>query len=278
MAKGILALFMLVGLVGCFSGPVNPSFPVTYDLATADLKRMRQDQKPTQRPVVVSAGYFDMGFASGDLARRLQDLTHKDSQIIAVNYIRTKTLEEAAEFLIKSVQNAFPSEDPDVTVPVDVIGISMGGLVARRATDERGLSGRRLNAINIYTIVTPHRGANLAGQNATDIRVQQMSAGSDFLEELSPPDQANYENLYPYARLDDFIVGTSNTAPWGMEPWWVTNMPFESAHVFAYRDRRIVVDIVRRLRREVPWSIEPAMPPPGQSTETHVDNKSSKGS
>ena len=275
MAKGILVLAIWTTLVGCFGGPVNPSFPVTYDLATADLKRMRQDQIPTQRPVVVSAGYFDMGFASGALVRRLQELTHKDSQIIAVNYSGTKTLEEAAELLIKSVQNAFPSENPDVTVPVDVIGISMGGLVARRATDQRGLSGRRLNAIDIYTIVTPHRGANLAGQNAADIRVQQMSAGSDFLEELAPPDQANYENLYPYARLDDLIVGTSNTAPWGMEPWWVTNMPFESAHVFAYRDRRIVVDIVRRLRREVPWSIEPALPPPGQSTETQADDKGS---
>ncbi len=275
MLKSLLLLLLNISLLGCTKAPTNPSFPITFDLATADMARMRKDQRRPLRPLVVSGGYFDVGFASGHLAIRLREFTHREADVIAVTYTGTNTLEEAADRLIQTVQEHFPSQDPGITVPVDVIGISMGGLVARRAAEGGGVSGRRLNAKNIFTIVTPHRGANLAGATWKDVRVQQMATGSEFLKNLTPPDQAFYENLYSYARLDDWIVGESNTSPWGVNPWWVKNMPLEDAHVFAYRDRRILVDIVRRIRGEQPWSTSPAAPLPGGSVAIFQDlNKS----
>jgi pimeloyl-ACP methyl ester carboxylesterase len=160
-----------------------------------------------------------------------------------------------------------------MTVEVDVIGFSMGGLVARHAARPNSL-GKRLNIRRLFTISSPHRGARLASLPTVDQRMIDMRPGSAFLADLnSHLSEADYE-LLAYTRLGDMIVGPENAAPPGMSPWWVANASFSLAHISAGADPRILADIARRLRNEPPFTTTPASPLPGE--EPTGDEETSK--
>jgi hypothetical protein len=68
--------------------------------------------------------------------------------------------------------------------------------------------------------------------------------------------------LFAYVRLGDGVVGEEHAAPPGVNAWWVPN-GLSFSHLLAGYDDRILADILRRLRDEEPYSIEPAAPLPG---------------
>jgi pimeloyl-ACP methyl ester carboxylesterase len=156
--------------------------------------------------------------------------------------------------LIAKVDQAFGSGDDEAqTVAVDVIGFSMGGIISRYAA--MPIEGkRRLNIRRLYTISSPHRGAAWATIFSPDSLVRDMHADSAFLaglDEVLPT--ADYE-LTCYVRLGDHVVGPQNAAPEGVPLWWVPSDPFTESHMDAAKDPRIVADIARRLRGEMPMS------------------------
>ena len=132
----------------------------------------------------------------------------------------------------------------------------MGGLVARYAalpTDPDAGHPRRLRVRRLFTIATPHNGAQLAPLGGlVSATARQMRHGSDFLERLNAalPD-AEYD-LIPYVRLGDFTVGPPWAAPPGRTPYWVSNRPLQLPHVMAFLDARFRADIVARLRGDQP--------------------------
>ena len=88
-----------------------------------------------------------------------------------------------------------------------------------------------------------------------------MRTESEFLETLNA-EEPDYE-IVPYARLGDEVVGASNAAPPGRNPWWVSRSWF-FAHAGS-TDMRILADIARRLRGEEPFAIDPPAPLPDQT-------------
>ena len=152
------------------------------------------------------------------------------------------------------MQERFPSDDPTRTVEVDVIGYSMGGLVARYAAvppDPDADHPRQLVIRRLFTISTPHHGAQLAPLGSpVSSAARKMRHESDFLNRLNDalPD-ADYD-LIPYVRLGDFTVGPAWAAPPGMTPYWVSNRPMQFPHIMSFLDARIRADIVARLRGE----------------------------
>lgn len=146
----------------------------------------------------------------------------------------------------------------------------MGGLVARlaalapEAREPFGIPTElpRLNIARLFTLATPHRGASLAGIVALDAAARDMKPGSPFLRDLdaAEPDPRLYE-MVCYARLRDAWVGATNTAPPGTNPIWVPTPARNLAHLTVSRDRRILLDIARRLRGEPPLALEPSPPP-----------------
>jgi pimeloyl-ACP methyl ester carboxylesterase len=145
------------------------------------------------------------------------------------------------------------------TAEVDVVGVSLGGLVARYAAAPRE-DGPRLRVANLYSISSPHRGARMASVPSWEPRVKDMRTGSDFLSKLDACGCG--AQIVPYVRLDDSIVGVENSAPTGMTPWWVATPPMQASHLLAHTDPRILADIARRLRGEEPFTHEPAAPLP----------------
>jgi hypothetical protein len=250
---------------GCSADtPLNPSFPLTLSNARSEWRAMKRDPQPLERPVIVMGGVHDPGFSAAIVASHLRRIASDDSTVLSVAFFTSGSFDACRERAIEAVEEALPSDDPEATVEVDVIGVSMGGLVARHACRPNG-DGPRLKIRRLFTIATPHRGAKMAGLPTFDKRIKDMRRGSDFLSELDASvDEPWIEpEIYPYARLDDAIVGASNTAPPGQEPWWVANIPFRFAHLGAADDPRILADIARRLRGEPAYSLDPRTPLPG---------------
>lgn len=254
-----------VFLMGCAGiGAENPSFDVSVSEAREALREMEAEPGRLERPVVVLAGLFDPGVASWNLARQLRSLTG-DDRVISVAFPLAWSFDACRERAITSVEEAFPSEDAAWTTEVDVVGVSMGGLVARYAAmepEEQDEPARRLRIARLFTISTPHQGAALAAVPSLDSRQRAMRKDSDFLKELNDRYTDTGYELYPYVRLGDRMVGPENAAPPGEVPWWVPARFLQPDHLTATLDPRIIADIARRLRGESPFTSEPREPLP----------------
>ena len=89
---------------------------------------------------------------------------------------------------------------------VDIVGYSMGGLVARSAAERNPAAVRR-----VATIASPHQGTALAGlgaflndPNNCPTACQQMAPGSDFLAALPVPADAD-RWLSAWSEGDDVV-------------------------------------------------------------------------
>jgi len=258
----LLAMGMLTGCSA--DRPRNASFDLTTAQANAVLREMQAHPRPLQRPVIVLGGYLDPGLGVDQLARRLRDVVD-DVGVISVGFVFCRDFDECRQRVIEVIEEHYPSDDPDWTTQVDVVAISMGGLVARYAAmpptkDDEDAASKRLNIARLYTISTPHQGAQMAELPTVD-RVQiAMRADSDFLQQIDPVD--DFYELYCYVRLNDVTIGAENAAPRGSNPWWVATPFLSPSHIGAGSDPRIVADIARRLRGEPPFTTTPPTPLP----------------
>ncbi|MEX1016014.1 MAG: hypothetical protein WDZ31_04640 [Phycisphaeraceae bacterium] len=260
----MLATCLMLAVAGCTTyGPANPSFDLDVRDAWHALDAMADQPRPAPRPVIVLAGWFDPGYAVGRLEQMLAEAVGEGS-FVTVHFAAASDFDACRQRVIDAIDAAYPSDDPIWTTEVDVVAVSMGGLVARYAAADpaRGQPVRRLRIARLFTISTPHRGADFADLPAADPRQRAMRPGSAFLQQLARArEDARYE-LYPYVRLGDAIVGEPNAAPARDVPWWLPNRRLEFAHVMAYRDPRIVADIARRLRDEPAFAHNPRHPLP----------------
>lgn len=276
----VLAASLCVG--GCITPSartrvVNPSFPVSPDEARIAIRAMQHDTRLFERPVVILSGYLDPGPGAAHAAELLREMTPDPSQVIVVPFFSLSRFDSCRARVIERVQARFPSDDPARTVAVDVIGVSMGGLIARDAAiaSDDHHAGRVLRIERLFTIATPHRGADLAHLPTIDSRVVGMRPGSEFLLRLHEAAMAEAASggAYPivaYTRLDDEIVGEANTIPPRGELFWVPNEAWQFSHLQAQRDDRILADIARRLRGETPLTFSPAaaLPSPSRAGRT----------
>ncbi len=201
-------------LPGCSVGKQeNPSFPLTVKQAKADLLWMREHPVTLQRPVVVLGGWGDvMGLPPAYLAEQLRQAVG-DDRIISIGFGMCTTFDACRRRVLKRVGAAYPSDDVSQTQEVDVVGFSMGGIVARYAASTIGDDGadHRLHMARLYTISTPHRGASMSKVVAPGSLARDMRPGSKFLERLDREQASQAYPILPYVRLSDTIVGANNT-------------------------------------------------------------------
>lgn len=264
-------VIVAAGLIGCAPMQVNPSFNLSIEDARQAMREMAERPRKLERPVLVLAGFADPGIASSSMARRLRKSTG-DDRVVAMAFPLNFTFDACRKRAIRAVDDAYPCDDPVWTTEVDVVAFSMGGLVATAAAAEPANPGeRRLKIARLFTISTPHRGAALAGLPTFDPRQIDMRPGSAFLQRMAEARAAADYRLYTYTRLDDLVVGETNTAPDATQPWWVATPALEGAHLTAFRDPRIMADIARRLRGEPPYATDPPSPLPEEKGESDQD-------
>lgn len=240
----------------------NPAFPLTQAEARADLARMDVSPIPLERPLIILCGWLDPGLAGTDLRRKFTRWT-RDDRIASVSFNAAASMDECRKRVIETVEQRFPSEDDNWTAEVDVVAVSMGGLIARHAAagPADATSLKRLNIVRLFTICTPHQGARRASLPPLNRQMADMRKGSAYIAYLdSALKQATF-SIYPYGRHGDLIVGLENTAPPGETPYWVPAIPLTPSHSASFQDPRILADIARRLRGEPPFTApEPVAP------------------
>ena len=248
-------------LAGCITQQ-NPSFPITTAEARAALREMRSDPRPLERPVIIAAGFLDAGMDVEQIAGTLRGVTCDDDMVVTATFmsLTTGSFDGCRDHLIEKAERAWGTTETGETIEVDVIGFSMGGLVARHASRPRTDGGTRLVIRRLFTISTPHRGARMAGMPTFDGRTIDMRRGSEFLAELDDALQDADYTMYNYTRLGDWVVGAENAAPPGQTAWWVPTPPASFSHLGAATDPRIMADIARRLRGDLPLTTEPPAP------------------
>lgn len=262
--RALLALGATAGTalgVSCLHVPTdNPAYPATNAEIRADLARMRGDPAGLERPVLVLSGWRSPGGSGSMLAGELRELTGADKgEVASMSYVWARDIDPLGDRVVAFVDDRWPTDDPERTTEVDVVAISMGGIVARWAAADRGDGSRRLRIGTLYTLASPHRGALLADRLRVEPAARQMRAGSDFLAHLDTElEHADY-GVVPYAVLRDWMVGATRSSPPGQDPIWVPGRIGLSHHLVSWEDR-IVADVARRLRAEDPLA-EPSPPP-----------------
>lgn len=263
VAASALTLAMAVApLAGCFTLDMpNPNFAHSSREIWDEWHRLRQDPRPLDRPVVVLNGYRGTMLRGLNLGADLAKLTSQDRQdFLVISYPLASDIPTVARRVIDAVNARWPSPHPNHTIEVDVVGFSMGGLVARYAGAPTAHTGfeRHLHMNRLFTLATPHRGARGAVL-AVDNAVAQMTPGAVFLSDLDECLHSCTFEIVPYAHTNDRIVGARNAAPPGQEPIWTAGTSLFS-HFAITTNRRVLVDIARRLRGEAPLAM-PSTPP-----------------
>src|SRR5688572_16039938 len=212
-------------------------------------------EPPLPRPVIVIGGFVDPIFTATHVASHVRRETG-ETRVLAVHPGWLLGFDDAAEMVVDAVEKHFPSADPDETIEVDVIGISMGGLTARHAAAPGGASGKRLNIRRLYTTGAPHSGAQAANFFGIFGTAAAMRSTSPFLARLAEREQRTAEDDYEivaWARGRDLAIGSAGLKlPEHLEGEFI-HYPqawYTPSHLWVYRDGRILRDIVKRLEEE----------------------------
>ncbi|HYE21772.1 MAG TPA: hypothetical protein VEA69_25250 [Tepidisphaeraceae bacterium] len=263
-----LPLLALLLIPACTASPTNPSFPVTFEQADRALDDMAARPRPLQRPLVIIGGFLDPNLSPPYFKWRISQLTSTHNQYVTVSPGFCNSFAECRQLVIDAVDRAFPSADPNFTTEVDVLGASLGGLVARHAAapSPDPTTPRRLKIARLFTIASPHAGATLATRHAVTDFHKDMRPNSPFLTTLATHDPTATYSLFAYTRLDDQIVGERNAAPPGQTPYWLGTPPLQLSHAGAMLDPRILADIVKRLRNEPAFTTTPPAPLPPRNS------------
>jgi pimeloyl-ACP methyl ester carboxylesterase len=223
-----------------------------------EFARLRRAPAATlARPVVIFKGWRAFDSNAAVLARRLRALTGADARTIRhYNYNSTPGVPVITRRLAGEMRKRFPA-----AAEFDVVGVSMGGLIGRQfaATNE-------LRVRTLYTLVTPHRGAQLATFTfPIDVSTLHLRAGSRVLKRLDAAlDDPNTrpERIVTYTRTRDLWVGDRNTYIRPPRAFTEARLsrtpPLALAHLRATSDPLITIDIARRLRGEPPLPTTPA--------------------
>lgn len=252
------------------AGPANPLFPSDDASVAAALRRLATAVQPgaapacrrLPRPLLVLAGYRAPRWQATNLAAAMTRLTGAaDADVLCASYTWTGDLDSIIARVARAAAARWPAQNGTATAPIDVIGVSMGGLVARAAAaaPPEGTPARpRLSISRLFTLATPHLGASLAWRVRVDSASRCMAPGSAWLGWLDAQPR-DYE-LVPYAVLRDHMVGATNAAPRGLAPVWVPGPRGVSHQIVSYHPA-ILADLALRLIGLPPLATGPSAPP-----------------
>lgn len=227
-------------------------------------EQLRASRVGLARPLAVIGGWRSPPIMSNALARRLSELTTGNrDDIFAMSYALSGSIQGAAS---KLRARLIPWLEVRGTRELDIVAISMGGLVARHLAMSGAWGARsdRFRIRRLFTIATPHQGASLTRWFKLDLAAIAMTPGSSMLRAMdaclaNAGDHA--DELTCYVQRKDWYIGTWNAAPQGRELRWVHPPNFVGAcmsHFTAHQHKSIITDIALRLRGEAPLAATPA--------------------
>jgi triacylglycerol esterase/lipase EstA (alpha/beta hydrolase family) len=244
----------------------NPHFPLTVAQARRELARMRREPARAARPIVVLSGYHSPHAQAEHLRWVLQRHTSADTALVAVSYTTVTNMPAIVDVARRAIAK-WTHGLAGAPEQVDLVGISMGGLIARAVTTGAPLvstagpvtRAQPVPAARVFTLASPHRGAKLADKITPNTAALDMKRGSRFLTSLDEAQAGAAYELVCYSRLRDGWVGARRSAPPGHGVIWTSGALWGS-HFTVTWDPRIICDLCRRLRGEEPLGT-PSEPP-----------------
>ena len=229
-------------------------------------RRPPADGEASGGRLLVLAGYRAPWVQVRNLERSLVRLTHR-REVVAVAYPTAGTVAGVLARVRAALDEAWPGW-PGWTDghAVDVVGVSMGGLVGRSLA--MGLDGeslaateRRLAVRRMITLCSPHRGAVAAEWVRPDALAGQMRAGSAWLRAINAAETGGGGRGYPliaYTQTADWLVGASRSVPEGApdggpgpgDAHVHLRGRLVMSHFLVSSERAVLVDVARRLRGE----------------------------
>ncbi|MBN2496989.1 MAG: alpha/beta fold hydrolase [Deltaproteobacteria bacterium] len=195
--------------------------------------------RPTVVPVLLLPGYLENALTMHWLARKLERRLQAPVQALSpAEYL--VSLERMAEDYQAQILDYLEAAG---VKQVDLVGHSMGGLLARLLLEQTELRGRIRSVI---TLGTPHLGTAVA-RLAFGRNMRQMRRGSAFLEQLNAR----------IRQTDVHFVGICSVHDSYVLPWRCALAPFGENHVLRYCGHltllvsgRVAQIVARELGRE----------------------------
>jgi pimeloyl-ACP methyl ester carboxylesterase len=239
----------------------NPDFPLDYAALVPLEARLRAGPVALERPVIVLGGWRSPKCSATWTRNVLRPFTSgREDDFLCVSYPWSPTIESAAAKALRAVRERFPDQSE-----FDVVGVSMGGIVARVLAHALvGDDRPPLRVRRIFTLASPHRGARFADWVTPGRAARDLRRGSGLLRRLDALRARGEYELHCYALLRDWLVGATRSAPPGTEPMWLDAETITAkliSHYTVNRDRRLLADVALRLRGEAPIA-SPGSPPP----------------
>jgi pimeloyl-ACP methyl ester carboxylesterase len=171
-------------------------------LPSPDTARLPTEAKP---PVVLLHGFIDNRSVFVLLRRSLAQ--HGRQQIESLNYSPlTCDIRTAAELLGRHIEEICERTGH---ARVDIVGHSLGGLIARYYAQRLGGD---LRVRTLVTLGTPHAGTRVVPLANAHPIVRQMRPGSEVLEELSRPAPGCRTNFVSFWSDLDHLMDPLETA------------------------------------------------------------------
>lgn len=216
----------------------NPLFPVLG--AERAIEQLRESRPALVRPLVIVSGYHSPSIPAKNLARILKQWCRPHEPPLVVSYAFARQTTVAEEAVVGSIERRGWGR-----TEVDIIGISMGGVLARAV-----IASGRVRAARLMTLASPHRGAMLAEFVRPDSAAADLRRGSAFLERIDRALPNRRYELVCYASLRDWWVGARRAAPEGSWPIWLDPARLWArgmSHFAITSDRHILADVCLRL-------------------------------
>ncbi|GJM18348.1 MAG: hypothetical protein DHS20C14_05610 [Phycisphaeraceae bacterium] len=232
-----------------FAGRIGDAAGLTCTPAEAARlrRRLRRTPKPLDRPVIVISGYLDPGLYARVVARELRRLTsHTKTDFHVARFPLDGPIEPMGERVVEQMRTIAG----DAPASFDLVGLSMGGLVARHAAAVCAETDN-LRVARAFTQGTPHLGSALAERIAPTEAARQMRPGSGFLRALDAELDRSGLDITAYQMDADTVIGDGNGAPTGRPGIRLPRRAGEP-HLHIMADPIAILDIARRLRGEDP--------------------------
>ena len=226
------------------------SSPVNLSVSRAALSKIRSHVLTTpvelQRPVVIIAGFADPGVYSSLVARELRRMTSRSKRdfILPTSNPFADIVESGARVAAQG-RGALEDRGLDPSTPVDMVGMSMGGLVCR--TSGSSLIECPIVIERLFTLGTPHLGAEIADHISPSVASSQMRPGSDFLERLGS--QGIPSETMCFMMSGDTIIGAQRGVAPNATEYRLPGRPGED-HLHIMGDPLALLHIARSLRGE----------------------------
>ena len=255
----LIVLYLTLALGGCTytTGP-SKEYPLESEQIKAAVERMEADPKGVDRPVVVIDGWTMIGGGPTIRNQMIRLTGGTEEEIINHSYLLIfSTLESNASKIIDIVEERWPSDDPEWTTEVDVIGYSMGGVIGRVAAmpprDEKK-QRKRLKVKSLYTISAPHNGVGwwLGWIFIDEMSFKTSLYAGGYRQWLDEGISDCGYDLICYGQGNDWICGW-NTAPKGWNPVRSTGTILFS-HTTSYGNFRALADIAARRKKKLAWN------------------------